>query len=122
MIDKDQESNIRTILWFYQKLSVMVGPEADMIKIFDGIESIKILIADASVDPVSNFRIIRLIEDNFEKYFQENRQPSEKQQKKFRELLKERVKGIKAELELIENIEKQQREIHNPRAVYFNTY
>ncbi|NCT54608.1 hypothetical protein GW758_01460 [Candidatus Falkowbacteria bacterium] len=88
----------------------------------NGIESIKILIADASVDPVSNFRIIRLIEDNFEKYFQENRQPSEKQQKKFRELLKERVKGIKAELELIENIEKQQREIHNPRAVYFNTY
>ena len=60
----------------------------------NGIESIKILIADASVDPVSNFRIIRLIEDNFEKYFQENRQPSEK----------------------------QQREIHNPRAVYFNTY
>lgn len=121
-IEKNQENNIRNILEFYQEISTMSAPEADMIKIFDGLESIKIIISEISIDPIYNFMVIRSIQDNFEKYFEESRYPNEKQKKVFQNYLKEKLSAMKAELELIQDIQKQERVIKNPRVVYFNTH
>ena len=128
-VDENQENNIRKVIEFYQNISSAPGSEADMIMLFNGIQSIKIIVADNSIDPIYNLRTLRLIEDSFEKYFEETRYPSEKQQKIFQSYVKEKVSAMKAELDLIEEIKKQQRiinpivrEIHNPRGVYFNSY
>lgn len=107
IIKENQENNVRTVLEFYQKISSMLGPESDMIKIFDGIESVKILITENSIDPIYNFHVIRKIENNFEKYFSETRYPSEKEEKSFHKYLREKNTLMKKEIELMQDFQKQ---------------
>lgn len=107
-VQRNQENNIRSVLEFYRSISTMMGPEEEMGRIFDGLQSIKILIESLSVDDLSyNLKVISSIEDNFEAYFQETRYPSENQKNKFQKFLKEKTAVMEIESELMDDFQKQ---------------
>lgn len=106
-IQRNQENNIRSVLESYQTISTMMGPEEDMGKVFDGLESIKHLIEKISIDTLYNLRTVSSIEDNFEKYFQESRYPSEQQKRDFQNYVTEKLVAMEVELELMQDFQKQ---------------
>jgi len=121
--ERNRENNIRSVLGFYRALSVMPGPEEDMIKLFDGLEAVKILIEETSVDAHYNCKVMASIEDNFEKYFSETRYPSEKQKKLFEKYLSEKNSAMEDEVELMRDMSRLKKHAtQNPMVLYFYTY
>ncbi len=119
-VQRNQENNIRSVLEFYRAASTMMGPEEEMGRLFDGLQSIKILIEEISVDDLSyNLKVISSIEDTFEVYFQETRYPNRDQKNKFQKFLKEKTVLMEMESELMESFEKTP---HKDPHFYFSPY
>lgn len=122
-IERNRENNIRSVLEFYRALSVMPSPEGEMIKLFDGLETVKILIEETSVDAHYNCKVMASIEDNFERYFAETRYPSEKQKKIFQNYIAEKTSAMEDEVELMQDMSRlKNHAMQNPMVLYFYTY
>ncbi len=122
-LKKWRQNNIKAILEIYESLSKLVGPMAEMVKIADTFESVRILIFEVSDDSAYDARVMARIQRNLDDYFTKSRYPTDQDLKIFHEFVKDKSYSMQVEDELINEFSATKGSAYvNPKALYYHSY